>query len=107
MIERNIARMVLPKMLVSLFVVRVDDDQTEESRETTKEARCSRRDSPSYFLPHPNLGSLISGSCFNPSAIPAPASWAPFAMALPASCAMCAAWFPASCIPVATAAPVP
>ena len=66
--------------------------------------------SPAYFLPRPNMGSLISGSCFNPlamplpscctpSAIPAPASWAPFAMALPASCAMCAAWFPASCIP--------
>ena len=69
MIERNIARIALPKMLVGLFVARVDDDQMEESHETTKEARCSRRDSPAYFLPHPNLVSLISGSCFNPSAI--------------------------------------
>ena len=85
MIERNIARMVLPKMLVSLFVVRVDDDQTEESRETTEEARCSRRDSPSYFLPHPNLGSLISESCFNPSAIPFPNCCTPSAIPAPAS----------------------
>ena len=58
MIERNIARIALPKMLVGLFVARVDDGQMEESRETTKEARCSRRDSPAYFLPHPNLGSF-------------------------------------------------
>ena len=36
MIERNIARIALPKMLVGLFVARVDDDQMEESRETTK-----------------------------------------------------------------------
>ena len=33
MIERNIARIALPKMLVGLFVARVDDDQMEESRE--------------------------------------------------------------------------
>jgi hypothetical protein len=36
MIGRNIARIALPKMLVGLFVARVDDDQMEESRETTK-----------------------------------------------------------------------
>ncbi len=70
-----------------------------------------------YFLPHPNLGSLISGSCFNPSAMPLPSCCTPsakpapapcgsFAIALPAFCAMCAAWSPASCIPLATAAPV-
>ena len=55
-----------------------------------------------YFLPHPNLGSLISGSCFNPSAMPLPSCCTPsakpapapcgsFAIALPAFCAMCAA----------------
>lgn len=27
-----------------------------------------------YFLPRPNLGSLISGSCFNPLAMPLPSS---------------------------------
>lgn len=26
--------------------------------------------SPAYFLPRPNMGSLISGSCFNPLAMP-------------------------------------
>lgn len=36
MIERNIARIALPKMLVGLFVARVDDGQTEELRETAK-----------------------------------------------------------------------
>ena len=50
MIERNIARIALPKKLVGLFVARVDDDQMEESRETTKEARRLRRDSPAYFF---------------------------------------------------------
>lgn len=85
MIERNIARVALPKMLVGLFVARVDDDQMEESRETTKEARRLRRDSPAYFLPHPNLGSLISGSCFNPSAIPLPNCCTPSAIPAPAS----------------------
>lgn len=85
MIEHNITRKAFPKMLVGLFVVRVDDDQTEESRETTKEARCSRHDSPAYFLPHPNLGSLISESCFNPSAIPFPNCCTPSAIPAPAS----------------------
>lgn len=85
MIERNIARIALPKMLVGLFVARVDDDQMEESRETTKEARRLRRDSPAYSLPHPNLGSLISGSCFNPSAIPSPNCCTPSAISAPAS----------------------
>ena len=28
----------------------------KSSHETTKEARCSRRDSPAYFLPPPELG---------------------------------------------------